>query len=258
MSTLPHIRVGEFEGPLDLLLDEVRRQRVPIQTLQMAPLVARFLDYVSTAAERNLALDLEWLTMAATLIEWKARWLTRQGEDEAAPDGVRDEIVRQLQQHKKELAAELGRRREAEARGISRPGGMGAFRPAAAAEDRIEYESFLSVWDLEQQARALASAVQEYRVELAERRRFALSIAADEVSTAEMSAWLCARIDPVAPTDAVALLNQQPTGGRRAALFMAALELARAQQITLEQAEPFGALFIRTLSTSGSENASSR
>jgi segregation and condensation protein A len=250
MSTLPHVRVGEFEGPLDLLLDEVRRQRVPIQSLRMAPLVARFLGYVSTAAERNLALDLEWLIMAATLIEWKARWLTTQAENDPAPDGVRDEIVRQLQQHKKELAAELGRRREVEARGLSRPGGMGAFRPATTVEDAVEFEPFLSVWDLEQQARSLARAVEDYGVELATRQRLALSIAADEVSTAEMSAWLCARLDPVAPTDAVALLNQQLTSGRCAALFLATLELARAQQITLEQPEPFGALFVKTLSIS--------
>jgi segregation and condensation protein A len=248
MSALPHVRAGEFEGPLDLLLDEVRRQRVPIKDLEMAPLVARFLEHVRTAAERDLVLDLEWLAMAATLIDWKARWLTTQGDDEAAPDTVRDEIVRQLQEHRKELAAELGRRRDAEARGISRPGGMGAFRPPTAVEDPVEYELFLSVWDLEQQARALAASIEEYRVQLAERRRFALSIAADEVSIAEMAAWLCERLDPVAQTDAVFLLNQQPTSGRRATLFLATLELARGQQIGLEQTEPFGAVYVRPIS----------
>ena len=245
MTSPPDVCAGEFEGPLDLLLDEVRRQRVPIADLQMSSLIGRFLDYVRTAAERDLALDLEWLTMAATLIEWKARWLTKQGDDAVTPDdSVRDELVRQLQQHKRELAAELRRRREAEARGISRRGGMGAFRRPTAVEDPVECEPFLSVWDMEQQARSLASTIAEYRVELAERRRLALSVSTDEVSIAEMAAWLCERLDPRSRIDAVPLLHQQPTSGRRLALFLATLDLARAQQLMLEQTEAFGSVYV--------------
>ena len=74
-NSLPSVQVEEFEGPLDLLLDEVRRQNVAIEKIAMAPIVARFLEYVRTAAERNLNLDIEWLHMAATLIHWKSRSL---------------------------------------------------------------------------------------------------------------------------------------------------------------------------------------
>ena len=85
-----------YEGPLDLLLAEVRRQRVAIERIAMAPIVARFLEYMRTAARRNLALDIEWLHMAATLIEWKSLALLPSTEESPA-DPIRDEVVRQLQ-----------------------------------------------------------------------------------------------------------------------------------------------------------------
>ena len=60
-NSLPSVQVEAFEGPLDLLLEEVRQQNVAIEKIAMAPIVARFLEYVRTAAERNLNLDIEWL-----------------------------------------------------------------------------------------------------------------------------------------------------------------------------------------------------
>ena len=64
-SSLPSVQAEDFEGPLDLLLDEVRRQNVALEKISMAPIVARFLEYMRTATERNLNLDIEWLHMAA-------------------------------------------------------------------------------------------------------------------------------------------------------------------------------------------------
>ena len=74
-GSLPSVQFQEFEGPIDLLLDEVRRQNVEIEKIAMAPIVARFLEYVGKASERNLNLDIDWLHMAATLIHWKSRSL---------------------------------------------------------------------------------------------------------------------------------------------------------------------------------------
>src|SRR5437764_8172957 len=96
-ASLPPVQPDEFAGPFDLLLDEVRRQNVAIENIAMAPMVARFLHYVDTAAERNLNLDIEWLYMAATLIHWKSRsLLTRVYGGQAQPDPIREELVEQL------------------------------------------------------------------------------------------------------------------------------------------------------------------
>ncbi len=82
-SLPPPVQLPDFEGPLDLLLDEVRRQNVTIENIAVAPIMARFLEYVGAAAERNLNLDIEWLHMAATLIHWKSRSLLPRDVTEA-------------------------------------------------------------------------------------------------------------------------------------------------------------------------------
>ena len=46
-DSLPRFRLEPFDGPLDLLLDEVRRQNVTIEKIAMAPIVARYLEYVA-------------------------------------------------------------------------------------------------------------------------------------------------------------------------------------------------------------------
>ena len=108
MTSLPWVRSGGVERPLDWLLEAVRQQEVAIKDLAMAPLVARFFEfeYVETAASRNLDLDIEWLLMAATLIQWKSLSLLPGGQRVAA-DPIRDELVRQLAVHRKEAAAAM-------------------------------------------------------------------------------------------------------------------------------------------------------
>src|SRR5438552_18285025 len=92
-SLPPPVHLPEFEGPLDLLLDEVRRQNVAIESIAMAPIVARFLEYVGAAAGRNLNLNIEWLHMAATLIHWKSRsLLSRETGGEPHKDPIRDDL----------------------------------------------------------------------------------------------------------------------------------------------------------------------
>src|SRR5262249_15344484 len=111
-SLPPPVQLQEFEGPLDLLLDEVRRQNIAIESIAMAPLVARFLEYVGAAAARNLNLDIEWLHMAAILIHWKSRaLLPRDVTEHLQNDPVRDDLIQQLLAYRKQAADELARRR---------------------------------------------------------------------------------------------------------------------------------------------------
>ena len=155
-SPAPPSQAGNFEGPLDLLLEEVRRQKVAIEDVDLAPLAARFLAYLRSAAAVNLNLDIEWLHMAATLVHWKSRALlpVAPGSLEAPGDPVRDELVRQLLAHRKELAAELARRKLDEERQY--PRAAGAPGKPDPTDEAAGNPAFESVWDLLQQARELA------------------------------------------------------------------------------------------------------
>lgn len=242
-NSLPLVQVEAFEGPLDLLLDEVRRQNVAIENISLVPIVGHFLEYVRTAAERNLNLDIEWLHMAATLIHWKSRSLLpadTMGEPTADP--IRDGVVQQLLAHRKQAAEELDRRRVLEQTQFSRVDGE--FREAPGP-DEPEDSPFVSVWDLMQQARHISRWVQEHR-ESHRQWKETLGVEKDDVSVSDMIDYLWARLASADVTlDGASLINEQPCASRKASLFLGMLELVHCQEIKLEQREHFGSITIR-------------
>ena len=102
----------------------------------------------------------------------------------------------------------------------------------------------MSVWDLVQQARDLARWVEQHR---ADRRHWRESwgVEPDDVTVGEMMDYLR---DQLAAADGrlegVGLLASQATPSRRACLFLAMLEMARDQQVELQQEEEFGAILL--------------
>jgi segregation and condensation protein A len=239
---LPSVQVEAFEGPLDLLLDEVRRQNVAIEKISMAPIVARFLEYIRTATERNLNLDIEWLHMAATLIHWKSRsLLPADAMGGPAADPIRDSLVQQLLTHRKQVAEELARRHALEQAQFSRMDGE--FREAAGP-DEPEDSPFASVWDLMQQARDLSRWVHEHR-ESRRQWRETLGVEQDDVTVAEMIDYLRTRFAPEdVKLDGTSLIDEQPTASRRACLFLGMLEMVRDRQLQIDQYESFGPIWL--------------
>lgn len=247
-SLPPPVHLAEFEGPLDLLLDEVRRQNVAIENIAMAPIVARFLAYVGSAAERNLNLDIEWLHMAATLIYWKSRLLLPQdATGEPQRDAIRDDLVQQLLAHRKQAADELARRRAVEETRFSRAAAAGGeFVASGPATDEPDEPRFVSVWDLIQQARDLARWVEQHRED---RRHWCESfgVEQDDVTVCEMMDYLQDQLATVdGGIDGVGLLESQATASRRSCLFLGMLELARDRQLELQQDEMFGPIWLST------------
>lgn len=239
-TSLPRVQTQDFDGPLDLLLDEVRRQNVDIEKIAMAPIVSRFLDYMGTAAERNLKLDMDWVHMAATLIHWKSRsLLPGPPVGQAERDSIRESLVQQLLAHRKQVGEELGRRRSREQGRISR-GVSGVVEETDESEDR----SLLCVWDMIQQARELASWVEKHRGEV--RQWQDLQVEPDDVTVAEMIEYVRNQVSARESSrlDWAKLLLEQYNPARRACLFLGILEMARARELKLEQNETFGPLWL--------------
>jgi segregation and condensation protein A len=228
-----------FDRPLDLLLDEVRRQKVAIEEIAMAPIVARYLEYMRAAAQRDLNLDIEWLHMAATLIQWKSRaLLPPDPAGNKAPDPIRDELIQQLLVHRRQAAEELARRRAVEESRFSRaPDGKPAIEPPRE-------DSETSVWDLMQQARELAQWVENHRVRPVE---WSVEVSDDGVTVTEMIDYVLGRMADSGELEGLELIHSQATASRRSCLFLGLLEMARNQQAEVEQNEAFGAIKIRRI-----------
>ena len=97
------IKLQAFEGPLDLLLHLIDKNKVNIYDIPIALITGQYMEYLSAMQEEETQLDTmsEFLVMAATLLDIKSRMLLPAEKDEAGEEiDPRDELVRQLLEYK--------------------------------------------------------------------------------------------------------------------------------------------------------------
>ncbi len=123
----PRIRLPEFEGPLDLLLYLIRRERIDIHDIPIAPIARQYMEYLDLMRELNLDVAGEFLVLAATLVHIKSKMLVPIEPTEAEGDeeqvDPREELVRRLLefQRYKEAAGVLHQQAQIRAAQWTRP-----------------------------------------------------------------------------------------------------------------------------------------
>src|SRR2546422_10372402 len=91
-----------YEGPLDLLLDLIRKQDIDICDIPIARITAQYLAYVEKLRELDVNVAAEFIYMAAVLIHIKSKMLLPRDPDApAAEDDPRSELVNRLLEHEK-------------------------------------------------------------------------------------------------------------------------------------------------------------
>jgi len=105
------IDVDGFEGPLDLLLELARHQKIDLSRLSMLALAEQYLAFIDSARAKRLELAADYLVMAAWLAFLKSRLLLpgTSDEDEPAGDDLAQRLAFRLQrlQAMREAAAQL-------------------------------------------------------------------------------------------------------------------------------------------------------
>ena len=230
----PPVKLGNYEGPLDLLLDLIRKQQINIYDIPIARITQQYLDYLHLMEELNIDVAGEFVFMAATLIYIKSRMLLP--VDPTAPseelEDPRAELVHKLLEHEqfKNAAEMLNSKRLLEDAMWSQPG-IGEFTDA---ED--EPGLAVSVFDL----------ISVFR-EILERakKRPQLQIRREEVTVAQMlehvKQVLRASTGPVRLEDLIGdFLWRQAL----IALFLAVLELVRLRAVLLRQKDTFTSITV--------------
>jgi segregation and condensation protein A len=95
----PRIQLPVFEGPLDLLLYLIRRERIDIHDIPIAPITRQYMEYLELMRELNLDVAGEFMVMAATLIHIKSKMLVPVEPTEAPgeePEDPREALVQRL------------------------------------------------------------------------------------------------------------------------------------------------------------------
>ena len=232
-ADVPSIELPGFEGPLDLLLYLVRRHRMSIEEIEIAPITRQYMEYLELMQELNLELAGEFLVMAATLIHIKSKSLvpvepTEVEGDEDAED-PRDALVRRLLEFEryKEAAGVLHQKRQIRAASFMRPPSAVPSIPDDAGEEMLEAGLF-----------DLVAAFKE----LLDRRK---TLLAHEVGGKGKS--LEERIDEIMgmlaegdSLDFTDLFEDQFTKADMIVTFIALLELIRLKRIKVYQKGVFG------------------
>ncbi|MDD6328436.1 MAG: segregation/condensation protein A [Lachnospiraceae bacterium] len=101
MDNKLEFKIPEFEGPLDLLLHLIEKNKFNIFDIPILEITEQYLDYVNQMQEENLDVMSEFLVMAATLIRIKAKMLLpKEPEEEVEEEDPRAELVRRLLEYK--------------------------------------------------------------------------------------------------------------------------------------------------------------
>jgi segregation and condensation protein A len=223
-----------YEGPLDLLLDLIRKQKLDIYDIPIARVTEQYLEYLHLMEQMNVDVASEFLVIAAQLIYIKSRMLLPPDPD-AAPDEPEDpraELIRRLLEYEKfKNAAQMLYQRElVENAAWSNPGSI----PLQAGE--LEPELAVTLYDLLRVFRDVMKRTEQ---------RPLMELARDEFSVEQMMAFL---FEKVVSAGSLALSDAlSDVTSRRAVItaFLALLELTRIQAIFLKQDKAFGDITAR-------------
>jgi segregation and condensation protein A len=127
------VKTDVFEGPFDLLLHLVSRQKLDVSAINVAQVADQYLEHIDKMADLDLDVASDFLLVAATLLEIKAASLLPKEEayfgdelDDLSPEEARDILVARLLAYKqfKNAASELSARMESEDRMHPRQAGL--------------------------------------------------------------------------------------------------------------------------------------
>ena len=101
---MDNLLIGDFEGPLDLLLHLIKKSKMEIFDIEISEITKEYLNYIKEMTDMNLDIASEYLVMAAELIEMKSRKLLPNKKDEEEKEeeeNPEEELKRRLIEYKK-------------------------------------------------------------------------------------------------------------------------------------------------------------
>ena len=239
MSSSPlNVHLEQYEGPLDLLLDLIRKQQIDIWNIPIAQITAQYLEYVERAASLDMELSSEFIFMAATLIHIKSRMLLPKDpelEKMSPEEDPRRELVERLLEHERyrNAAEMLQQKRLIEENVWSNP----------------QVQQFLSEEDEPGLAVTLFDLVKtlEQVLERAKNRPV-FQVDHEDVSVPDMVLYLRSLLKSKPRGErlsAARLFEEQRSRRAMICLFLAILEMVRLQAVVLVQKDAFGEIALR-------------
>jgi segregation and condensation protein A len=229
------ISLGEFDGPLDLLLHLIRQEQVSIYDIPIAKITDEYLRYLQLMQEMDIAVAGDFLVMAATLIELKTKMLLPRdpfADAEAEEDDPRRDLVDQLLEYQKyKAAAQMLWSRATVERAI--------FRRAELETDKTNPEVAVGVFDL---LRVFNEILARHKEEVL------MEIEREEISMTEMLERLRNMVMSAGELNLRIFFERARSRRELVLAFLSVLELVRTTEIRLFQPQTFGEIVARVAS----------
>ncbi len=233
MSSLPiNFHLEHYEGPLDLLLDLIRKQQIDIYDIPIATITSQYLEYMSRAVELDVEPSAEFVYMAATLIHIKSKMLLPRDPElqQIAPEeDPRKELVDKLLEHERfKSAAEMLQQKR-------------VIEEAVWSNPQIQH--FMTDEDNPGLAVTLFDLVKTFQQVLERvKDRPIYEVGKEDVSVPDMIQYLgkLMKQKRKGPVSATALFEKQRSRRGMICLFLAILELVKRQAVRLTQLDAFG------------------
>jgi segregation and condensation protein A len=228
----------QYEGPLDLLLDLIRKQQINIYDIPIARITAQYLDYMQRALELDIELSSEFVYMAASLIHIKSKMLLPQDPELAKispEEDPRQELVERLIEHEryKNAAEMLQQKRMIEEAIWSNP----------------QIDNYLADDEGPGLAVTMFDLVKTLQAVLERaKNRPIYEVGRDDVSVPDMMQLIQHQLRQGRRPEllsATELFERQRSARAMICLFLAILELVKRQAIELMQGEAFGEIALR-------------
>lgn len=238
VSSPLNFHLEHYEGPLDLLLDLIRRQQIDIKDIPIATITQQYLSYMEKARELDIDLGAEFVYMAATLIHIKSKMLLPVDPElqKLAPeDDPRQELVDRLLEHErfKNAAQMLQQKRLIEENVWSNP------QIRSYLEEEQDPGLQVTLFDL---VKAFGEILDRVK------NRPIYEVVGDDVSVPDMILHLISLLKRAGDNEPIRILplfERQRTVRAMISMFLAVLELVRRQAVSLVQTEAFGEIAMK-------------
>ena len=238
VSSPLNVHLEHYEGPLDLLLDLIRRQQIDIKDIPIATITSQYLAYMEKARELDIDLGAEFVYMAATLIHIKSKMLLPVDPElqKLAPEeDPRLELVDRLLEHErfKNAAQMLQQKRLIEEKVWSNP----QIQSYLAEEE--DPGLAVSLFDL---VKAFGEILDRVK------NRPIYEVSGEDIGVPEMIVYLCSLLRRAGDKETIRIMplfERQRSVRAMISMFLAVLELVRRQAVVLAQTEAFGEIALR-------------
>ncbi len=238
MSSPLNIHLEQYDGPLDLLLDLIRKQQINIYDIPIAQITAQYLEYMQKAMELDFELSSEFVYMAATLIHIKSKMLLPKDpelEKMYPEEDPRTELVERLLEHERfKSAAEMLHQKRMIEEAVWTRSGMKEF-----LGDDDQPDLAVTLFDL---VKTFQGVLERAKV------RPNYEVEKDEVSVPDMMNYLRKLFVDKPKSDVIPareLFERQRSRRAMICLFLAVLELVKLQALALQQTDAFGEIGLK-------------